>query len=141
MSGRFPENLVREKLTALAAILIPSGARLPAADAVASFDEYLDRATLASGWSNEEILKAIKAMPDPVDWGSAKTMATDQPENFAMLSHIVSAAYYMAPDVLQSLGFPESRQHPAGVEDFVDELETGILEKVMNSEKRYRDVK
>ena len=46
----------------------------------------------------------------------------------------------MAPAVLQKLGYPLSREHPAGMEDFLAEYETGVLDAVIGRGPRYRDV-
>ncbi len=128
-----------DRLTRLAAALIPGTATMPGAGEVAAFDALLRTAVKACGYTDQEIRAAIEAIPPDVDWSGAKRLSADDPESFGIAALLVSAAYYMAPAVLDRLNYPTERRHPAGQEDFAEEYMTGVLDGVTERGPRYRD--
>lgn len=139
MTGATASDEQIARLRALAAVLLPGTAEMPAADALPTFDALLRTAVRACGYSGAEIAMSLDALPETLDWDTTKTFAAGEPDVFAIASTLVSAAYYMAPPVLRTLKFPIERQHPAEVEDFVEEYETGILDAVTERGPRFRD--
>lgn len=129
-----------QRLRALAVVLIAETDAMPSPANVEGYDAILVRAVAACGHSPADIAASIEALADRMDWTAAEALARNAPALFAIASQIVSAAYYMAPAVLAALGFPEDRRHPAEVEEFVEEYETGIFDPVVNSLPRYRDI-
>ena len=127
------------RLRALAAVLLPGTADMPAANELAAFDALLRTAVGACGYAAGDMAAALDAIPAAIDWDSARTFAAERPDAFAIASTLASAAYYMAPPVLGKLKFPVERQHPAEVEEFVEEYETGILDAVTERGPRFRD--
>lgn len=127
-------------MAALANILIAGTGTMPSPAAIEGYNDLLRRAVAACGHPSPDIRAGIDAIPAQLDWVSAEAFARDKPEHFAIVSQMASAAYYMAPVVLDLLGFPTDRRHPAEVEEFVEEYETGIFDRVMSSAPRYRDV-
>lgn len=141
MSGRFAlsdEDVAR--LHAIADVLIEGTDAMPAPSAIDGYDVFLRRAVAACGHGAEALRVAIDAMPAAPDRASVEAFARDSGADFAIVGQMVSAAYYMAPEVLARLGFPADRRQPAEVEDFVNEYETGIFDPVINMAPRYRDV-
>ncbi len=126
-------------LRALAAVLIPGTAGMPSIDELPAFDALLRTAVRACGYPAADLAASLDAIPQAIDWDAAKAFASAQPGAFAIASTLASAAYYMAPPVLGKLRFPIERQHPAEVEEFVDEYETGILDAVTGRGPRFRD--
>ncbi len=139
MTGATASDEQIARLRALAAVLIPATAEMPAADALPAFDALLRTAVRACGYSGTDIALSLDALPATLDWDSVAAFAAGEPDVFAIASTLVSAAYYMAPPVLEKLKFPRERQHPAEVEEFVEEYETGILDAVTARGPRFRD--
>ncbi len=134
-----PEMLAR--LRALAAALIPAAGDRPGAGDLPDFDTWLTRAIRACGYDEAALRGAFALLPPGIDLEDAQTLAARHPEAFAMLSTLVSAAYFMAPVVLTGFGFPEDRRNPAGIEDFMAEFETGIYEPMLAREPMFRDTR
>lgn len=122
-----------KRLGALAAALIPGAGDLP------DLDRWLDRALRAGGWPPPVLAAALAALPDDIDFEGARAFAAAEPDHFAVLSTLASAAWFMAPQVLRGLGFPEDRRNPAGIEDFLTEFETGIFEPMLSRAPMFRD--
>ncbi len=139
MTGAIASDGRIARLRALAGVLIPATAEMPAADALADIDALLRTAVRACGYPPGEIALALDAIPQPIDWVGAKAFAAGRPDAFAIAGTLASAAYYMAPPVLGKLKFPIERRHPAEVEEFVEEYETGILDAVIERGPRFRD--
>lgn len=139
MTGAVATDEQIARLRALAAVLIPATADMPAADTLPGFDALLRTAVRACGYPLADIALSLDALPPAIDWDGAKAFATAQPDAFTIASTLASAAYYMAPPVLAKLKFPVERQHPAEVEEFVEEYETGILDAVSERGPRFRD--
>ena len=126
-------------LRALAIVLIPGTVEMPAIDALPNFETLLRTAVRACGYPPMDIAASLDAIPQAIDWDSARTFASAHPDAFAIASMLATAAYYMAPPVLEKLKFPIQRQHPAEVEEFMEEYETGILDVVTERGPRFRD--
>lgn len=128
-----------ERLRGLAAVLIPATARMPAAPDVAGFDGLLRTSAKACAYSAAELRAVLDAIPANVDFAGAKAWAAADRARFDMAAVIVSGAYYMAPAVLERLGYPTERRHPAEPEEFLNEYETGIVEAVIARGAFWRD--
>ena len=139
MTGAIASDDQIARLRALAAVLIPGTAEMPAADQVPGFDALLRTAVRACGYPATAIAASLDALPATIEWDAVKAFAAGEPDVFAIASTLASAAYYMAPPVLGKLKFPIERQHPAEVEEFVEEYETGILDAVSARGPRFRD--
>ena len=128
-----------ERLVALARVLIPGTAEMPAAPEIAGYEKLLRRAVKACGYLEPELQAALNAIPENADMASARAFSVTTPETFKVASTLISAAYYMAPDVLGRLKFPIDRKHPAADDEFANEFESGILDPVIARGQRYRD--
>ena len=138
MSGIVATDDQIARLQALGGVLMPEAADMPAAAGLDGFDGLLRTAVRACGYTADDVASAIEALPADVTWESVKSFAAGEPDLFGVATTLVTAAYYMAPSVLGALKFPVQRQHPAGVEDFVEEYETGILDPVTERGPRFR---
>lgn len=126
-------------LTHFACVLIPGTARMPAASELEAFATLLQSALKACGYALADVQIALDGVASAVDMDSAKAFAAADPARFEIAATLVSGAYFMSPVVLDRLGYPLDRRHPAGPEEFLDEYETGILEPVMARGPRFRD--
>lgn len=129
-----------ERLKALAAVLLPGTEDMPSVFEIPGFDAMLRRSVGACGYDDARLRAAFDALPAAIDWEGAQALASDHADQFHVLSTLASAAYYAAPPVLAKLGIPVERQFPAGIEEFVEEYESGILDPVIERGQRYRDV-
>ena len=111
---------------------------MPAIDQLPMFESLIQVAVKSCGYTDEQIELAISNIPGDVDWVSAKKYSEEMAESFNIAATLASAAYLMAPPVLEGLKFPTDRRHPADVEDFLQEYDTGILEDVTNRGPKFR---
>ena len=128
-------------MTRLAAILVPGNTVMPPVERIHGFADLLRTAIKACGYPNSELRASLDALQLKIDWAGAAALAANRPQEFRIASVLVSAAYYMDPEVLAKLGYPADRQHPAELEEFVAEYETGILDAVAARGPRYRDAR
>ncbi len=140
MSGSVLTEADVQNLAMLGNILIPATETMPAAAAVAGFAGALRVAAKSCGYDEAAIRIALGLIGPEIDWAAAELLEQTEPAAFAILGTLVSAAYYMTPQVLALLKFPTDRQHPAAMEEFVSEYETGVLDVVTERGPRYRDV-
>jgi hypothetical protein len=127
-----------ERCIRLAEVLIPGTETMPAVTSLPSFEGLLRTAVRACGFKDESIRKAIAALPSAVTWDNVKRFANESEENFHITAVLVSAAYYMAPQVLACLSYPVNRRYPARADEFAEEFGTGILDSVMEREPFHR---
>jgi hypothetical protein len=125
-------------LIGLARVLIPGTGKMPSIEQLPMFESLIQVAVKACGYTDEQIDAAIKHVPADVTWESAKLYSEQALADFNVAATLVSAAYLMAPPVLESLNFPVDRKHPAEMEEFLEEYDTGILEAVTDRGPRFR---
>ncbi|MFC9553592.1 hypothetical protein ACFTWF_22315 [Rhodococcus sp. NPDC056960] len=128
-----------ERCTRLAEVLIPGTESMPSVRSLPSFEGLLRTAVRACGYEDKSIQRAIESLPSDIRWDSVEKHASESPEEFHLCAVLVSAAYYMAPQVLAGLSYPVNRRHPAKADEFAEEFGTGILDPVMEREKLFRD--
>ncbi len=110
----------RRTLAALADVLIPAGAGMPAASEAGVAGEWLD-AVLAARADLARPLSAIlhaAAGADPVA-EIDRLQRTDEPA-FAVLATIVPGAYYMNPRIRELIGYPGQEAVPIDPADGTD---------------------
>jgi hypothetical protein len=133
----------RRVLLAAADVLVPADGGVPAASATAGFDEYLDRALAARTEVLPDLGALLDALPvgvetvgtDPGADGMAlelRRMDSERPDDLRLLTDVVAGAYFMIPAVLARIGYPGQHREPARLEDAADEIETGILDPVID---------
>ncbi len=127
------------KLIRLAAVLIPGSAGMPAIAEVEAFAALLRAAVKACGTPDAELRATLDRLPVDADQSSVLAFAAADPARFEIAAILVSGAYFMSPLVLERLGYPLERRHPAGLEEFAEEYETGVLEPVLGRGPRFRD--
>lgn len=127
------------KLQTLARVLIPGTQRMPSVDRIAGFQDLIARAVKAAALTEAEIGAVLEAIPEKLDWESARAFSKEKPALFETASTLASGAYLLAPEVLAALRFPTERRFPAGPMDFADEYETGIVEPVIAHGQRWVD--
>jgi hypothetical protein len=121
-------------LLRIADTLIPAAGPNPKASDAEEFVPYLHLALAARADVFDAVLKAVSELADVADeWlhSALKTMWAEDKFTFDPLSSIIAGAYFMTPQVKELIGYPGQHRDPAGLEDAADELETGILDPVL----------
>jgi hypothetical protein len=127
-------------LLRIADTLIPAVGPNPKASEAEQFVPYLHLALAARADVFDAVLKAVTqlaAVPDDAMYAELKTMWARDKFTFDPLSSIIAGAYFMTPQVKELVGYPGQHRDPAGLEDAANELETGILEPVLERGRIY----
>jgi hypothetical protein len=126
----------RAVLAGLADVLIPAGDGMPAASAAAVAEEGLNQVLAAVpslGASLAEVLARAKGR-EPAE--VIANLARTDPAAYGILTEVVTAAYFMHPDVRQAVGY--TGQGPSPLDPRVDYMEDGLLESVIKRGPIYR---
>ena len=126
----------RAVLAGLADVLIPAGDGMPSASAAAVAGQGLDQVLaavpgLAAGLA--DVLAAAKGR-EPAQ--VVANLARTDPSAHGVLTEVVTAAYFMNPDVLKAVGY--AGQGPSPIDPRADYLEDGLLESVIKRGAIYR---
>ncbi len=132
-----PRSLTEAEHVALLRIadtLIPEFGPNPKASDANEFGAYLQLALAARADVFDAVLKAVNELADVGDHemhDALKNMWATDKFTFDPLSSIIAGAYFMTPQVKDLIGYPGQHRDPAGLEDAANELETGILDPVL----------
>jgi hypothetical protein len=132
-----PRALTDEESASLLRIadcLIPAAGPNPRASDAENYATYLQLALAARADVFDAVLKAVHSLAEVADSDlrvALKTMWAEDKFTFDPLSSIVAGAYFMTPQVKELIGYPGQHRDPAGLEDAANELETGILDSVI----------
>ena len=121
-------------------LLLPGDDAAPAAADLADLDELLRRAVRAVGREVEVVERALDLLPEVPTWEALEGLDTSDPAVFEVLSSVCAGAYFMSPTALDAIGYPHGGRKPAPKDQIVDELETGVLDAVMEGPSRLREV-
>jgi hypothetical protein len=126
----------RAVLAGLADALIPAGDGMPSASAAAVAEEGLNR-VLAAVPSLEASLADVLAKAKGHESAEfIANLARTDPAAYDVLTEVVTAAYFMNPDVRQAVGY--TGQGPSPLDPRVDYMELGLLESVIKRGPIYR---
>ena len=112
------DPLQRAVLAGLADVLIPAGDGMPSASAVAVAEEGLDQVLAAVpslGTSLADVLARAKGR-EPAE--VVASLARTDPTAYGILTEVVTAAYFMNPDVRKAVGY--TGQGPSPLDPRVD---------------------
>jgi hypothetical protein len=126
----------RAVLAGLADVLIPAGDGMPSASAAAVAEEGLNQVLAAVpslGPSLADVLVRAKGR-EPAE--VIASLAQTDPAAYGVLTEVVTAAYFMNPDVRNALGY--AGQGPSPLDPRVDYMEDGLLESVIKRGPIYR---
>ena len=134
---RPPRPLADNELTTLLRIadqLIPAFGPNPKASDAQDYAAYLQLALAARADVFDMVMSAVAALADVPNadlWAALQQMWSNDKFTFDPLSSIIAGAYFMTPQVKSLIGYPGQQRDPAGLEDAANELETGILDPVI----------
>ena len=126
----------RAVLAGLADVLIPAGDGMPSASAAGVAEEGLNQVLAAVpslGASLADVLARAQGR-EPAE--VVASLARTDPAAYGILTEVVTAAYFMNPDVCQAVGY--SGQGPSPLDPRVDYMEDGLLESVIKRGPIYR---
>ena len=78
-----------------------------------------------------ELVRGFDDVPEPDLYGHLKEMSSSEPKNFAVLSTLIAAVYLYSPQIEAKHAYPHPHRNPIDINQIADELETGILDSVM----------
>lgn len=137
MGGSEPTPAQRLTLARLADILVPEGLGMPAASTVGVAGDLLDRSLAAAPSLLEPLLALLDDVPvDGLD-AFVRRLEVERPDDFAVLSTTVVAAYYLSEDVRELIGYPGQQPNPLSVAAEPDYLD--LLERVYERHPGYRE--
>lgn len=131
----------REALVAVADVLCGGGA-LPAPSETRGYAEWLDRALEARADAFDEVVAAALSLDGLSAAGrreALRLMSTDQRPRFHALSSVVAGAWLLVPEIRSALGYPGQIAAPAAFDEAASQLETGILDPVIERGPIYRE--
>jgi hypothetical protein len=126
----------RAVLAGLADVLIPAGDSMPSASAAGVAEEGLNQVLTAVpslGASLADVLVRAGGR-DPAEF--VASLARTDPATYGILTEVVTAAYFMNPDVCKAVGY--KGQGPTPLDPRVDYMEDGLLESVIKRGPIYR---
>jgi hypothetical protein len=135
------EDLSESELAAVRAVaevLIPGDEGSPAISEVEGYDALVRQAARALGPELQDLRNAIAAVPQPISWDAMAGFERDRPQAFEIVSTTATAAYFMSPQVLRSLGYPTGQRSAPPFDLAAEEIGSGILEPVLERGPRAR---
>ena len=101
----------RERLGALADVLVPAAEGMPSATAAGVHREGLDR-VLAARPDLEPVLVRVLADADGEPGDVLRRLQASDEDGFAALTLAVTGAYYTDPEVRRLIGYPGQQYRP-----------------------------
>lgn len=132
----------REALVAVADALCAGGS-LTAPSATPGYAEWLDRALAARADVFEDVVAAALSMASRSPEGrreALRVMNADERPRFHALSSVTAGAWLLVPEIAAALGYPGQVAAPAAFDEAAAQLETGILDPVIERGPIYREV-
>ena len=126
----------RAVLAGLADVLIPAGDDMPSASAADVAGQGLNQVLAAVpslGASLADVLARAKGREAAE---VVTSLARTDPAAYGILTEVVTAAYFMNPDVRKAVGY--TGQGPSSLDPRVDYMEDGLLESVIKRGPIYR---
>lgn len=121
-------------LLRIADCLIPAVGPNPVASEAEDYGRYLELALAARADAFDTIVRVIDELAGVADEelrAALKQLWAQDSAAFDPVSNVVAGAYFMTPQVKALIGYPGQHRDPAGLEDAADELESGILDPVL----------
>jgi hypothetical protein len=126
----------RAVLAGLADVLIPAVDNMPSASAAAVAEQGLNQ-VLAAVPSLEASLADVLARAKGREAAEVvASLARTDPAAYGILTEVITAAYFMNPEVRKAVGY--RGQGPSPLDPRVDYMEDGLLESVIKRGPIYR---
>ena len=126
----------RAVLAGLADVLIPAGDGMPSASAATVAEEGLDQVLAAVPGLRASLADVLARAQGREPAEVVASLARTDPAAYGVLTEVVTAAYFMNPDVRKAVGY--TGQGPSPLDPRVDYMEDGQLESVIKRGRIYR---
>ena len=126
----------RAVLAGLADVLIPAGDGMPSASAATVAEEGLDQVLAAVPGLRASLADVLARAQGREPAEVVASLARTDPAAYGVLTEVVTAAYFMNPDVRKAVGY--TGQGPSPLDPRVDYMEDGLLESVIKRGPIYR---
>ena len=126
----------RAVLAGLADVLIPAGDGMPSASAATVAEEGLDQVLAAVPGLRASLADVLARAQGREPAEVVASLARTDPAAYGVLTEVVTAAYFMNPDVRKAVGY--TGQGPSPLDPRVDYMEDGLLESVIKRGRIYR---
>jgi hypothetical protein len=126
------------QLRAVAGLLLPGSDASPPAESLPDLDLLMASAVRALGPEAAALKAGLAVLPSDLTWAHLKTFSEADPELFDVISTAAAGAYFMSTAVLESIGYPTGPRRAPRNDQAADELESGILDPVMNRDSMVR---
>lgn len=136
MNGSEPTPAQRLALARLADVLVAEGADMPSASAVGVAGDLLDRCLVAAPSFFEPLVALLDEVPAVGLDDFVRRLEVERPDDFAVLSTTVVAAYYLSDEVRELIGYPGQQPNPLSVA--VEPNYLDLLERVYERHPGYR---
>ena len=120
----------RSMFAALADVLVPEAAGMPAASAVGVHERRLDRLLAARPDLAEPLRSLLADVAGRDAEAEVARLRAEDDERFRLLLSLVTAAYYSSPKVRRLIGYPGQRAHEVFPDQAEHDLRDGILDPV-----------
>jgi len=121
-----------ERLNEVACLLLPGDGASPSAKDVHGLEELIAQALVAIGPEVEVVQRGLRVLPIHLTWESLREFSEKHPVEFEVIATVVSGAYFMSVDVLDSIGYPHGPRKAPRNDLVADELGSGLLDPVLD---------
>lgn len=129
---------LRAAFIAIADVLIPEDAGMPAASRADVGGPVLDRILSLRDDLKEPFFRGLHAVTGIEPAAAAKALNTDDPIALATIGLVASAAYYMSPEIKQLIGYPGQQKRSFDADATPEYVTNGMLQVVIDRGPIYR---
>lgn len=127
-------------ITRVAEVLLPGDEQAPAAESIPALGALIQQAAVALGSEADALRSAVALLPTHITWDSIRDFAESHPDEFDIVSVAASGAYFMAPEALTAIGYPQGQRKAPRIDQAADEIGSGVLDLVMERDSMVREV-
>jgi hypothetical protein len=124
----------------VAEVLLPGDEQAPGAATIPALDALIQQAAVALGAECDALHAALRILPEDISWDTLRTFAEQHPAHFDILSVAAAGAYFMAPEALTAIGYPQGARKAPPIDQAADEIGSGVLDQVMSRDPMFREV-
>lgn len=127
MTGAALDDARRATLAALADVLLPGGAGMPAASEADVHGRWVDRVLTARPDLAEPLLRVLDGAAGAEPEREARRLHAEDGDGFGVLATVVTGAYYLSPKIRRLIGYPGQKRTPPLPDEADYYLDDGAL--------------
>jgi hypothetical protein len=134
------DDAQREKLGAIANLLIPGGEGMPSATEAKVQEKWIDRAFRARPDLGRDLVVILDRIDGSDLQAELARVRSEVPGWFSVITTLIAGSYFMNPRVRKLLGYPSAGpvRRPAYEDESDHYLRDGVLDAVMTRGPLYR---